>query len=386
MNAIQRDTILQRWTAVQTELLPQLRVELEGLTPRLERVIHTLEWVRIEEFTRSVGAEVGRPPHERAWLANAFVAKAVLGLGTTVALIERLTLDRALRRICGFPMNRKLPSAATFSRAFADFAQSELAERAHEALIIEHLGDRIVGALSRDATAIEARERPRSQPEQTPTATASTVASAQRSLDLAQSPDRKKPARGAPQRKRRQRDAVRRQRSLSLAPMIAQLPTGCDRGTKSNAQGYSTCWNGYKAHIDTAECGVPVSVLVSSASMHDSRAAIPLSLISAQRVTNLYDVMDAAYCSFEIHEHCRSLGHVPLIDHNCRGAEKEPFEPADARRYTVRSGAERTNARLKDEFGGRNVRVRGQNKVSSHIMFGVLALAADQLGRLYRRE
>ena len=94
--------------------------------------------------------------------------------------------------------------------------------------------------------------------------------------------------------------------------MIAQLPTGCDRGTKSNAQGYSTCWNGYKAHIDTAECGVPVSVLVSSASMHDSRAAIPLSLISAQRVTNLYDVMDSAYCSFELHEHCRSLGHVPL--------------------------------------------------------------------------
>lgn len=386
MNAIQRATILQRWTAVQNELLPQLRVELEGLTPRLERVIHTLEWVRIEEFTRSVGAEVGRPPHERAWLANAFVAKAVLGLATTVALIERLTLDRALRRICGFPVNRKLPSAATFSRAFADFAQSELAERAHEALIVEHLGDRIVGALSRDATAIEARERPRSQPEQTPTAAASPVASAQRSLDLAQSPRRKKPARRGAPRRGRPRDAVRRQRSLSLAQMIADLPTGCDRGAKCNAQGYKICWNGYKAHIDTAECGVPVSVLVSSASMHDSRAAIPLSMISAQRVTSLYDVMDSAYCSLEIHEHCRSLGHVPLIDHNRRGGEKEPFEPADARRYGVRSGAERTNARLKDEFGGRHVRVRGHKKVTSHIMFGVLALAADQLGRLYRRE
>ena len=37
--------------------------------------------------------------------------------------------------------------------------------------------------------------------------------------------------------------------------------------------------------------------------MHDSRAAIPLSLISADRVTSLYDVMDAAYCSIELHEH-----------------------------------------------------------------------------------
>jgi len=60
------------------------------------------------------------------------VAKAVLGLDTTAALIERLTPDRALRRICGFPMNRKLSSQGTFSQAFVDFAQSELAERAHD--------------------------------------------------------------------------------------------------------------------------------------------------------------------------------------------------------------------------------------------------------------
>ncbi len=102
-------------------------------------MIATLDWVRIEAFTRSVGAEAGRPPHERAWPASAFMAKAVLGLGTTVALIERLTLDRALRRICVFPMNSKLLSAATFSRAVADFALSGMAERAHEALTVGHL-------------------------------------------------------------------------------------------------------------------------------------------------------------------------------------------------------------------------------------------------------
>src|SRR5689334_5979778 len=48
----------------------------------------------------------------------------------------------------------------------------------------------------------------------------------------------------------------------------------------------------------------------------------------------------------------RDPGHVPLIDHNPRGGEKEEFEPADAVRYRERSGAERTNARLKDGFGG----------------------------------
>ncbi len=131
-----------------------------GLTPKLERATHILEWVRIEEFVAASWCGEGRPPPERAWLANAFAAKAVLGLTTTVGLIERLMIDRALQRICGFPLHRKLPSEAAFSRAFAEFATARLAERVHEALVQTHLGDQLIGRLSRDGTAIEARERP----------------------------------------------------------------------------------------------------------------------------------------------------------------------------------------------------------------------------------
>jgi hypothetical protein len=36
---------------------------------------------------------------------------------------------------------------------------------------------------------------------------------------------------------------------------------------------------------------------------------------------------------------------------------------------------------LKDEFGGRNVWVRGHAKVMCHLMFGILAFAADQFLR-----
>jgi len=43
---------------------------------------------------------------------------------------------------------------------------------------------------------------------------------------------------------------------------------------------------------------------------------------------------------------------------------------------------ERVNGRLKDEFGGRHVRVRGHAKVLCHLMFGVVALTVDQLMRL----
>jgi DDE family transposase len=175
---------------------------------------------------------------------------------------------------------------------------------------------------------------------------------------------------------------IRCQRQQSLAQMLKEIPTACDRGTKCNAQGYKVSWNGYKLHLDTADCGVPIAALLSSASMHDSLAAIPLSLISAQRVTNLYDLMDAAYCSGELREHSRSLGHVPLIDHNPRRGEKIDFAPAEAIRYNERTAAERANARLKDEFGGKHLMVKGDTKVMSHLMFGVLALAADQLMRL----
>jgi len=392
MNATKRQMIMQRWNVIQHELLPELRNDVGPLTPKLEKVIYVLEWVRIEEFTESTWCGVGRPPHERAWLANAFVAKAVLGLTTTAGLIERLTVDRTLRRICGFALCKKLPSEATFSRAFEEFAEARLAEHVHEALIKAHLGDELIGHISRDGTAIEARERPTHAkiaavtPASTtqPTLVPADEAAAQSSAAAAPvAPVRR---RGRPRRGEVRQAApaspLQRQRQQTLAQMLGSIPARCDRGTKCNAQGYKVSWNGYKLHLDTADCGVPIAALLSSASMHDSLAAIPLSLISAQRVTNLYDLMDAAYCSTELRDHSRSLGHVPLIDHNPRRGEKIEFAPAQAIRYHERTAAERSNARLKDEFGGKHLMVKGEVKVMSHLMFGVLVLSADQLMRL----
>ena len=362
---------MQRWQAIQYEVLPALGGEMGPLTPKLERVVHVLEWARLEEFVAASWCGVGRPPHTRAWLANAFVAKAVLGIATTVGLIERLSMDKVLRRICGFAPYARLPSTATFSRAFGEFAEAKLGERAHEALIREQLGDQLIGHISRDGTAIAARERPvASVAKPTPAGACARDKGRAKCRGA-----RAEPASGSP---------IRRQRKQTLPEMLAELPTVCDRGTKCNAQGYKTSWNGYKLHIDTADCGVPVSALLCSASMHDSRAAVPLSRLTAARVTNLYDVMDAAYCSKELHADSRGLGHVPLIDHNPRSGEKELFEPADAVRYRERSVAERTNARLKDEFGGRVIMVKGHAKVMCHLMFGLLALSADQLIRLRR--
>ena len=137
-----------------------------------------------------------------------------------------------------------------------------------------------------------------------------------------------------------------------------------------------------------------MSCLLTAASVHDSQVALPLATITASRLTNLYDLMDSAYDAPEIAQKSRALGHVPIIDPNPRRSGKADAE-AEARamrnvghalaediRFKERSAAERVNSALKDNYGGRFVRVRGHDKVLCHLMFGIVALAAEQLMRL----
>jgi len=58
---------------------------------------------------------------------------------------------------------------------------------------------------------------------------------------------------------------------------------------------------------------------------------------------------------------------------------KAGYQTAEKIRYRERSTVERVNARLKDEFGGRVVRVQGHAKVMCHLMFGILALTCNQM-------
>ena len=67
----------------------------------------------------------------------------------------------------------------------------------------------------------------------------------------------------------------------------------------------------------------------------------------------------------------------------CKARKAINWKPAEAVRYNGRSIAEHSNGRLKDEFGGRTLRVKGHAKAFCHLMFGVLILSADQLMRLF---
>ena len=372
------------WINRQRSLLPGLDEELDPLTAKLEHLIIILDTLGLEAFVAPPSRGRGRPPDDRPAIARSFVAKAVLTIPTTSALIERLQVDRALRRICGWERRSEVPSEATFSRAFAEFAAQGLPERMHEQFVRRHLQDHIVGHISRDATEIEAREKPR-----------------RRSSDDPPPPAPPKRKRGRPRKHEvlppKPLTRIEQQRTQSLDEMRAALPTQCDVGVKRNSKGFRETWIGYKLHLDTANGIVPVAAILTAASTHDSQVAIPLARTSERRVVWLYDLMDSAYDAQPIIDDCLAAGRVPVIDRNTRRdtALKAEIAAERARRrlikvpdprdltYNERTTAERANARIKDEFGGRHLRVRGHLKAFCHLMFGVVTLAADSIVRLF---
>src|SRR3954452_8869009 len=127
------------WINSQPSLFPWLEEELDPLTAKLERLIIILDTLGLEAFVAPPPGGRGRAPEDRPAIARAFVAKTVLNLPTTAALIDRLHVDRSLRRICGWECRAQVPSEATFSRAFAEFADQRLPERVHEQLVREGL-------------------------------------------------------------------------------------------------------------------------------------------------------------------------------------------------------------------------------------------------------
>jgi len=358
-------TLSQCWLSIQGRLFSFLEEELGELSKKQRQLVSILELIRIEGFITAIRGWPGRPEKDRRAIARAFVAKVVYNMGTTRQLLERLESDTNLRRLCGWERKNDVPSEATFSRAFAEFSESKLLEEVHRALIEKYEAPRLVGHISRDSTEIEARER------------------IGKKVKKEKLPKKKRgrPKKGEVRIKPVTR--LERQQKMTLEEMIKELPTLCDSGTKVNSKGYPEYWAGYKLHLDVADGQIPISCILTSASVHDSQVALPLATMTAQRVTNLYDLMDAAYDTQIIREHSQSLGHQPIIDYNNRkGSEKREFAPHEAQRFKERTTVERVYARLKDEFGARTIRVRGAPKVMASLMFGILALTADEILRL----
>jgi hypothetical protein len=134
-------------------------------------------------------------------------------------------------------------------------------------LVKEHLGTELIGHVSHDSTAIVGREKP-----------------AKKIKRVKVFKKKGRPAKGElwqsvePKR-------LDIQCSQSAQEAILLLSRVCDRGVKRNAKGYTETWNGFKLHLDVNDCGLPLSAVLTSASVHDSQVAIPLMKLPSGKVT-----------------------------------------------------------------------------------------------------
>lgn len=375
---------------LQDQLFPVLTEAVGPMSKNLQRLTAVLEMAPLARYVPAARGWIGRPSKDRLAIASAFVAKAIYNFRTTRQLLDRLDHDDALRKICGWEYAHQVPHESTFSRAFAEFAQAELPQFVHEALIRETQSGRTIGHVSRDSTAIEARERYAEPP-------------AKKSAETPDKPKRRgrKPGpRGAHKRYKGgkrpytpdEEKRLHRQRSMTFEEMMKDLgPAVCSIGVKTSTEGNRKSWRGYKLHLDVADGGIPMSAMLTSASLHDSQAAIPMATITTARVTYLYDLMDTAYDATEIIGHSKSAARVPIVRPAKRGPqdvapEDNPagrtFTWAEEDRFRERTTVERVFARIKDDFGGRGIRVRGAKKVMTHLMFGIVALTVEQILKL----
>lgn len=364
------------WYNIQSSLFPMLENDLGKLEAEHKKLAAILEMIRIEEFIPCTKFYMGRPRKYRVQIARAFVAKVVFKLPYTRQIISRLNSDKQLKLICGWDAFNKIPSESMFSRAFQEFSEWGLPEKVHQTLIKTVYEGQIIGHVVKDSVPLKIREKPLTKPN--------------------------KEIRKKQKNQRRRKGFLnQRQKQLyenNLEKMLAELPTACDKGMKKSAHGYTTIWKGVKLHTAVDDYCVPLAAIITSASVHDSNVAIPLAKKAHAVVSNFYDLMDAAYDHPEIKDYSISLGHIPIIDScpsnktekNDKQDEKKRkkllrFETALDKRYRQRLPKERFNALYKDYGGGNTIFYRGYEKISCHIMFGVLTLAASTLIGLINR-
>lgn len=373
-------TLSKMWlkiTNLENSLFPELQASLGVLSPKEEKLIKILDFAQIEQFIYDT--HITNIPKDRVPFARAFIAKSVYNLQTTSDLIDRLKIDRTLRVLCGWRYASDIASESTFSRAFKEFSDMNLAVKTHDKFIREYLGDMIFLYNASDATKIPLRQKPLK-------------------VEKEEKPKKK---RGRP-KKGETRELIKptilaQQKDMpTTQEMLSLVSTECGVGIKQNSKGNREVWIGGKLHISAVDGDIPITAIYSGANVHDSSVALPLIRETSKKVNYLYDLQDAGYDADIIRDFSKQNGHRPIIDINPKNSQKlkeqiqqakdeqKKFEllnlseSSDTHHYNQRSMVERVNKYLKDDFGCDKIYYQGATKVASVLAFGVLSICIHQ--------
>jgi hypothetical protein len=258
MDLTPRQLVTQFAHVLQANLFPALEYAVGPLSPQLQLLTNVMSLTPLAGLLSPRRATTGRPARDRASLATAFMAKAILNLPTTRDLIARLRVDAALRQFCGWASASALPHESKFSRAFAEFAATELPQQLHQAVIAATQAQRLIGHIARDSTAIPVREHFPDTPRQK---------AAKQKIRKGKKGARKGAKHNFVKAKAADRGLrLERQRHQKLDRMLKDLPRQCSIGVKKDHHGHDRYWRGYKLHLDVADGQLPISAVLTSAS------------------------------------------------------------------------------------------------------------------------
>lgn len=364
-----REHFANHWLTIQPSLFNFVEDEVGELDEEQKLFVRVAESLELEQIATRYGwCGNGRKPSSRLAIFKLLLMKHVWNWPETKDALGEVRRAPALRRLCGWESKSDIPSESTVSRAFEEFALDRMANDLLATFVGKVFRGRIVLHRSIDSTEIDARERPATKDEKAMAAKSASI-KARTDGDAGDV------------------NALSLQKDRDADTNLSLLPTLCDWGCKRNSKGKTQFWSGYKLHIAAGDGDIPMAAWLTSASVHDSKAAIPLMQKADAVAVSLYDLEDAAYDAAEIRDFSESNGHVPIIDANPRRGEPKPdgrgerfvgIIPAEKVRFRNRSGVERVNGHLLDAHGGRTVRVRGHAKVLLHLMLGLLVIAVEQ--------
>ena len=365
-------------TNLENSLFPKLQESLGILSSKEEKLIKILDFAQIEQFIYDT--HITNIPKDRVQMARAFIAKSVYNLQTTRDLIDRLHIDRTLRVLCGWRYTTDIPSESTFSRAFKEFSEINLAAKTHDKFISEYLSNIVFFYNASDATKIELREKVAKKAKEEP--------------KVKYKPGR--PKKGETREPIKPKILNQQKEMKTTEEMLSLVSTECGVGVKQNSKGNREVWIGGKLHISVVDGDIPITAIYSGANVHDSSVALPLIQKTTKKVNYLYDLQDAGYDANIIREFSEQNGHRPIIDINPKNSkklkeqiqlkeeEKKKFEyfglpeSSDIHHYNQRSMVERVNAYLKDNFGCNKIYYQGATKVASVLAFGILSICIHQ--------
>jgi transposase len=236
----------------------------------------------------------GRIPYQYQPFVRSVLATCFFKIDTTTQFIQRLQADSNLRLLCGF---EKVPGKSTFSRNFAVLSETAMMSETLDRLVKEAHTGQAVYHVSRDSTAIEAREKPHKKPKKR------------------ERQDQKRcgrPKKGEI-RLAKAETVIAKQVHESVEDALKNIDTACAHGCKKNSRGAARFWTGYKLHLDVSDTGFPLSAFVSGANVHDSQLTIPLERMTESKALFCYSLMDAAYDCSVIDDFIRSRERVPII-------------------------------------------------------------------------